>query len=322
MLGKCGLVVGCLFVAQAGFASYDLSLIPQLSNHKINRFDPVTGVNLGSFNVANPENLTLDQSHSRVFVSHSASTRIRSYDYNLGNYLDTYELSALPIQSVYHAGSNSLFCVTTTGVVKRLNLTNGAITDITGIAGITYKTIALTGDVLIAAGTNSSNAINTLSLNATTLAMTDNFNIGVTVAASSRLGKSIIMNRGTFLNVVIPFVSSSGTVGAFFGSTSLTGFVNSGFTQLPTGFNSFTVPSAMPGHNGYFLLGLDSASTTTMRVQGYSFAADMTSVATSTGYVFVDSNFGAVNIVAPEPASLLALGLGMLVLARRKSAPS
>lgn len=301
------------------YASFDLSLFPQASTGRIQRHDPTAGVGLGGFSAPGVNNLALDQTNRRVFASTATSSRLRSYDYNNGDFLGMLELGAIPSQFSYNSLTNSVFFVAPGGVARRVNASTGTIDNIPGlIAGITWRTMMSAGNAVILVGTNSGNMVITQSFNATTLAFTDSLATGAIALPGTRMGKGVLVPTGSGFTFGFSFLNGSGAVQALYGPVASSGFINSISEVNLAGFSNVILPSAMPAHNGLFFLGSDSTVTSTMRVNGYSITGDLVSQSTAAGFAFADSNFGAVNIVAPEPGTLLALGAGAFALLRRR----
>lgn len=314
------LVLGILAVGAAhAVASFDLSLIPQASSGRVNRHDPSNGVGLGSFSAPGATNVTLDQAGGRVFVSSGTSTNLRSYNYSTGEFLNTHAMGLIPGQFSYNSAQNSIFMVTATGgIIQRVNLATGTVTSISGASGVTWRSVMTAGNVATFMGTDASARVVMQSFDATTLGSTDFLNTAAVALPGTRMGKGLLTVRGAGLFYAFAFINALSGISFVSGDATDTGFVTNVTTLELNGFGNAVTPSAMAGHNGFYFLGHDSASTTTMRVNGYAYNRDLVSVSTATGYSFSDSNFGAANIVAPEPASMIALGAGALALVRRR----
>lgn len=314
------LVLGVLAVgATQAFASFDLSLVPQNSTGRVNRHDPINSVGLGSFSAPGATNVTLDQAGGRVFVSSPASPSLRSYNYSTGEFLVTHPMGLVPGQFSYNSAQNSIFMVSASGgLIQRVNLATGTVNNISGVGGVTWRSVMTAGNVATFMGTNGASQIVMQSFDAGTLMSNDFLNTSATALPGTRIGKGHLTTRGTGLYFAFAFINSLSGTSFVSGGATDTGFVTSVSTLELAGFGNTVTPSAMAGHNGFYFLGQDSASATTMRVNGYAFNRDLVSASTATGYTFADSNFGAANIVAPEPATMVALGAGVVALMRRR----
>lgn len=307
-------------LAPVARASFDLSLIPQVVTGRIQRHDPVTNVALGSFGAPNANNVTLDQANNRVFVSDPSSGFIRSYNYNTGDSMGVTFIGVNVAQFAYNASVNSLFYVTTSGTIGRYNFTTGANNTIAGVAGVSYRTLDTRDGIVSLAGVTSGNALHYTAINASTFAIQDQVGIGFLVSGT-RLGKACLSTNGSGYQFGYTGVSSTGTLSVYFGGVTTSGFLTFATSTTLPNFNSTVVlPSIANAHDGYFAIGQDIASTTSLRVEGYTNNGVLLHQNVSAGYSFGAGNFGAANVVAPEPASMLALaGAVGLVLRRRRN---
>ena len=118
----------------------------------------------------------------------------------------------------------------------------------------------------------------------------------------------------TYINLWGNVTVGRSSVNAFGAAGPVTGF------SLP-GFASGTVmPTAVPAHGGFFLVGQSSTTATDTLVRkmdnATSFAAEYTN--TISGTTFTVGAYQAANVVAPEPGSMIALGVGIAALLRKR----
>jgi hypothetical protein len=306
-----------LALAGSASASFDMLLVPQSGTDLVRRHDPISNLALGSFGAPNGTNLTLDQPNNRVFVNDSAAGFIKAYNYNTGANLGSFQSNELVEDLSYHAPSNSMFFVTDGGEARRLSLTTGLITDVVTSLPFFFRNVVVRDNIAVFSGHNASNKLSFYATNATNLGALHTV-VTTTNVDPTRFGKGIMLpfNDGYLLNYV---ATTSGQT--FIRQTYVdTGAASGVSSFFLSGFASgLVMPSLTYAHNnGYFVVGQDSLSATSLRMEGYSFQGALVHRRISTGFNFSATSFGVVNVVAPEPASWLAMGLGLMVLVRRR----
>lgn len=91
-----------VFFGTAAFASFELVMVADRGTKSVHRFDGTTGLYMGQFGngyLQNPMSIALDQANNRVFVldqvgtgsgGSGAAVRIWSFNYNTGEYLNNF----------------------------------------------------------------------------------------------------------------------------------------------------------------------------------------------------------------------------------------
>lgn len=305
-------------LAVPGFTSFDLALVP--SAGQVRRYDPDANINLGGFNVPNTNNVTLDQANNRLFVSDTAGNWIRAYNYNTGAALGAWNIGGQVAQMSYHAGTNSLFVATTAGSLARLAVSTGSTNSVALPVGLAARTVAVSATSVSVMGTTSSSGLSYAAFDPVSLSLNDSITIGVAALPGAPIGKALL-SPGVVNSLELRFVyrDPSGSLGLYRANTALNGFLNTNpVPTLLSGFSTAVLPSITRGHNGYFIIGSDASLANTMRIEEYSSGGALLRQNLVSGYALSGSNFGADNVVAPEPGTMIALSAGLAALVRRR----
>jgi hypothetical protein len=306
----------------SALASFDMMLMPNLSG-RVNRYDPVNGVNLGGYNAGTPRVVTIDQANNRAFSWDSTSTRIRTYNYNTGESLGTAGNFATPTSLDYHAGSNRIFSLSTLGLFYTTPNTTNTFSFATLSAAVTWSTTAISGNTLTVFGQNGAGTIFYESFNCSTGASVGGGSSVTSILAASSFGKAA-------------FFTSPNTPGGYYAFSFIDGFGGlrlarstanvSGVAGVISsislaGYASANVmPAAVAGHSGFFVVGQSSTTATDTLVRKYDNLPGFTSEYSNTisGTSFSAGSYKVANVVAPEPGSMIALGLGVAALVRKR----
>lgn len=319
MRTRCLLVLALTSFALPVAASFDLMLIP--SGSQVRRYDPDTNVNLGGVNIPNTNYAVADQANNRVFVSDTATGSLRAYDYNTGAVAGVWGMNAVVQHMAYHAASNSMFYTTPSGSVARYRLSDGSTQFLALPASVSARSLTVFGDSVVAMGTNTSSVLTHMAWNASTLVMTDTYSYGTTVLfPGSLMGKSLVLaGSGPFFDYRLAYRDAGGNMVLGRYQVAANGFLSTWFApvSLPS-YSNAVAPSVVRGHNGYFLVGADVSAANTLRVEEFSNSGILLRQNVVSGYSLNGVNFGADNVVAPEPGTLAALALGGAALLRRK----
>jgi len=223
----------------------------------------------------------------------------------------------------YNSSTNSIFYINATGGLGRLNAATGVNTAVTGIAGVTYRTLATRDGIVSFLGTTAANEASYLAINATSLAIQDTVNLVNFVLPSSRMGKAVLIPGVSSAYIFrYSFVDSFSSLRIAQGILTPTGFISFHTHVALAGFGTTVMPSLVPGHTGYFVVGQDSTTSTNLRMDGYSTMGALLHQTQTPGYTFASSNFGADNIVAPEPGTMIAIGVGLAAMLKRRKKTS
>jgi hypothetical protein len=320
---KVVLIAACsAFCVSSALASFDMMLMPSFSN-RVNRYDPANGVALGGFNANSARLITIDQAQGRAFVYDSANSRIRGYNYNSG---ESFGISATiggATSLDYHAGTNRVFALNSGGLFFTTPGSGALSTFVTPSAGTTWHTTVVSGNVITVFGNSGTGNIVYESYNCSTGASVGSGSTFGIVLAASAIGKPTFFASPNAPNGFYAFTYVNLTGGVNVGRSSVNALGAAGLVtgfSLP-GFASGTVmPTAVPAHGGFFLVGQSATTATDTLVRkmdnASSFAAEYTN--TISGTTFTAGAYQAANVVAPEPGSMIALGVGIAALLRKR----
>lgn len=306
-------VLGAAGVAQA---SFDLMFVVDGATKSVHRVDPVNNVFLGRVGqgfLNNPLSVALGPNND-LWVLES-NNRVRKFNANTGEYMGGFFTSyAVGTNSKLRVSNNRIFITSgsaySSGYLYSYNL-DGSPLNAFSYAGLTEASnqaqgLALIGNRAVVSSYQSGFARNLLYDVSATAAYDGSFvNYTLALASSanptqlSMTGSNVLMTLGTTQG--IQFNPSLGIIGSF----GISGF--SSVNGLAPGHGDLSYIAGMTP-TGAFGLGKYYAST-------FDFIPPTAVV----GSGITDPRDIAV-LIAPEPGSMLALGLGALVLLRRRRA--
>lgn len=288
-----------LGLSSLSFASFDLMLIAD-NNNVVHRVDPTNGAYLGNFALSfTPTSMVASYATKRLYTL-SGST-ISTYDYNNGQLLNVFGggsnqggLALSPDGSTLYAGNVSA------GAINRVS-TGGTFLG-AFITGLGTNAMSLTtdtsGNLYVTNGSNAFNYTSTGTLLSTSTTPLAN----ETASAYSYGGQGF---GSTLLQVS--------------GASSYGWHILSGTSIIaPQTFslgNMTNVQGTVSGHLGAYVMGKDSA-TAGLRIT----KLEPYPLYPSTSFVMsqITSHRASAIVLAPEPGTWAALGLGALTLLRRR----
>lgn len=306
-------VTGALcLVGAISSASFDLMLIQEATSvgdfYRVHRVDPANGVPLGSFQIG-PESKGLAASQARgEMYTIDRNGNLRTWDYSTGAMKSIRYVGTTFIQDFIVSNDQSkLYFVNGTNLVYSYDLnTNGTGTIINHPSAQLVKlTQSGNGDIYacdVAAG-----------------------KLGRYDAASSYTLTSTETYYGSTVDQMtfVPSVQSGGYGSVYYGSDGAYFAYNltmGGNFIVGNGFNfpvgsTATADATVKSHNGAYLIGSDTSGSGNVRVTEIDRAS-----------YFVRSNmFSGINgvknvaiVLAPEPSTFAAIGLGIAALLKRR----
>jgi hypothetical protein len=289
--------------AAIGHASFEMMLIADNTNGVIHRYDPVNRVYLGSFGQGSllpVTSMALDQTRGRVYVKQT--NFLTAFDYATGEALFSSVGSVGAI--AYREGFGDLITATASGLTRATVTLTGIGTSNLYTASVpTFAQVTTNGSDVFVANPAAGNIIKfSGSLTATTT-------VGSPV--SSGLNGDTIAGMMTSQSGAFHFALSA-TDRRYYATSSLANSVLLGSTSTLT-----TTTAITRGHGeyGYYL----GATATGFGIQkffenGINFQ-NFTQVALPSQIGAINS---AVTVVAPEPGSMIALGIGVAALLRKR----
>ncbi len=314
-----------LCLSPCAFASFDMMLYPSQAIGRVNRYDPVNNINLGSFvSGGNSRVISIDQGSNHAFVFDGANSRLKKLNYNTG-LLAAPNLSISNVTGIdYHAATDRLWGITSTSVFYWTQVST-SIVQPTDTPGVTWSSSFVNGNIFTAIGRSTTNELVSQSFNTTTGLSIGVFNSGIILASGSSIGKAASVPSFTFGQNYVVFsyadsagvlrlgrfiVDTNGLLETFFGSQDLTGIFS----------RTSVMPAAVNGHESFFLVGQDSVTSTLLRSSQYDTAGPFIVMQSNTiTTTFSSGAFQVANVVAPEPGTMIAIGLGLAALAKRRA---
>lgn len=309
-----GVAIGAVTV----HASFELMYLPQPAVGRVLRYDPTVRATLGSFGVPGVTQV-LYRSGQYGYVKTPAGPY--RYDF-FGGYAAGYVSTAA---TSINASGTDVFRVTGSVFAAGRNLVTLTETSIT-LGASAERYLPLQNGLSQSWFRSGTSLITSIHNASGTLLSTVTSSISV---AADYLGVPIsIVNRQGAVTSVIPFRKSGDTNWSIMRSVVSSDGAHSSSSAL-LGASSFDISQAIavaPAHFGYYVVGADTTTPSSTRFA--QFDNDSTGVQYDTwtesfdirATVSSSTPFSVGMTVAPEPASILALALGGLVLARRRSA--
>ena len=288
--------------AAIGHASFEMMLIADNTNGVIHRYDPVNRVYLGSFGQGSllpVTSMALDQTNGRVFVKQD--TFLTAFNYATGEALFSTSTNAGAI--AYRENFGDLITSTSLGLLRLgVSMSGFGITSVYSGAPASTQITSDGSSVFIANPANGTFVKYSGSSTATTT---------VTTSSNAGLTGDTIAGMMTSQSGAFHFALSA-TDRRYYVTTSLANSVVSGSASTLT-----TTTAITRGHGeyGYYL----GATATGFGIQKFFENGDNFQ---NFPQVALPSQIGAINsavtVVAPEPGSMIALGIGVAALLRKR----
>lgn len=300
--------IACGALAVAASASYDLALVTDSGTDTVHRLDPVTGAYFGSFGggiLSDPRGVVVNQSLGVAYVL-DATSRISAWNYSTGAFVTSFNSDVIGAKFLTGNADGTLN-VTGTTLARRFST-----------SGATLATYTRNGTLDTQLGILLRDGLFYLSTRTGVSRSLERFNYatGAFVGANGWLADRLtpIQSIGA-ANTFNAYVSGTGTsvaleLDAMNNGPTLSGLVTTALID--------TVAGVAPGHGGMmFVLGRDSTTPTRGGIVRFDMnTLTAATVLVGTGQIVTPT--GIANVVAPEPGTIAALGLGALVLLRRR----
>ncbi|MCE9557446.1 MAG: PEP-CTERM sorting domain-containing protein [Armatimonadetes bacterium] len=312
-----------LSFAGLSFGSFDLMYLPDVTYNKINRYDPVNRVYLGSF--ASPSAQYIAAHVNSPYITASETNRTTIHDAVSGDYVNGTVLTT--DYGSMNAGGDVLGAVNST--LRVFSTPSGGVFQ-AGSSGFStnIRGTAFVGSNYAALATDASGniAINVVSPSFALLSSTVIVNVVATAGGLGALsGLAATTSTGGITNLWFTYRSNANV--ATLQRVTLTGTAVSGSIGLSmTGFSTASLTSSyavMAGHgSAVYVVGPDATTLTTTRSQKFgAFGTVNALISDGTTNAFsvpTTGGWSGANVIAPEPSSLLGLGLAALLLRRRR----
>ncbi len=312
--------------AGAAWGSFDLMLLPG-ADARTYRYDPINNVMLGSFANLGNANLIAADTRGLSYASASNSSAIQVQHYSTG--LQAGLMTGNTARAIELAG-DKIYQLSTFGSMRRMDLSGANGANFTINTASTWSSLSIFGSTLIALGHNTtSNQLTMQTMDLATLSLGSYITYSVTIQSGTTLGKAAAARNELADSQMMAFtyVSSSGALSVGRVNLNLAGQVNP-INMTTTTLSGFSIAESMPSfvaaHNGFWLYGQDSVTATNANVRRFDISTNGLFSGISTTFAAPGGSFNPntymhpANIVAPEPAAFLPLGLGVLLMRRRR----
>lgn len=300
--------------ATSAFASFEMVIVADADSRSFHRYDGVTGAYFGSFGTSGFTSFVramhADASSSRLYVASSSNLRV--YDYSTGELLDT-RFGGVFGASATYSGNGTFISVRGDDVIRETYFSGGSI-DWALPGGVQARWVERAPDGRFVVGDSAGGG---------RLWRSDSTFVG---AGWSLLGSAYVAPVASQAAWLDYSASNPGAPNLFYYHNfarvprdSVYAALTGAYTITATG--SWGLPlfdemrGVAKGHRSMYVMGLDGSGQALLQNwtgDGYANQNYMLPQATSPVAMTV--------VVAPEPATLGALGLGALVLMRRRRA--
>lgn len=293
-------------------ASFDLALVSDSGTDSIQRFDPISGTYLGSFGggiLVDPKGVVVNQAQNRAFVL-DAAARISVWDYNTGEFISSFNLSG--IATYMNANSDGTLNIALADRVRRITQGGAFLAEYirNGTYGVQQGIMG--GDGFFYMSTRSGDSVRL-----ERFASSGTF-VGFQSWAADRV-----------LSVPLAGAPNSGNYNAinayeFSGASTIEYDLHNSGATVTTFVNNtvFANPSGIAlGHGGMtFIIGKIRATPTIGGILRFDRTTGVTG--SIIGQSTLQIPTGIATVIAPEPGTMIALGVGIgaLLRQRKKSA--
>lgn len=309
------------------FASFELMLLPG-ADGRTYRYDPVNNISLGSYRTGSSNITNIAASTAGLaYGTTSSGSGYYVNEYSTGNALPLLSGPNQPLST--DLLGNTLYILDSFGALRRRDLlTSTTVTTALG-AGVTWRTGTVLGGRYYAAGVNGTNNIVLQNVNLTTNAVSSVITTSLVASGVTGLGKMAAFRNNNWAAAqgMFVYLTSGGGFNTFRFDINADGSVPTGTPTTGSLLNFGTanfIPATMASHDGFKVVGQDSTVLTNYRINHYAFSSGIlagqsdtfaATGGTRTGYAL----FQPALIVAPEPGTMIALGLGLAGIMRRRS---
>lgn len=303
-----------VLATSSAFASFELLLLPTTTG-RVQRIDPENGVALGSY-AGGTGPLTFAATSSEPGISYTGSSSGIAYvqEYSTGSLMPGSLYSSVTAFSDY-SNRNAVVFLNSTTIRVTNRVTLSPIQSISGVltAGVSWRTGRVVGDKYYIMGLNGSNnvawqvidLVNGTSVGAGSYNTTVS-TVGSLVGALSGTNAFWTQNEAGNIKVMRAALGTN-SFGTAFEEATLSLYA-AGPSEVPT---------LVRGHSSYYAIGRSAATATTLKVTQFDPSFNVYNTYDMAGMNPIARPVSGI-VVAPEPMSMIALGLGTAAIMRRR----
>lgn len=293
----------------AALASYELLMYGTGSDGYVQRIDPVSGALLGRIGqgyLSYAGSVALEGNTGNILVADLATRRVVRFNYSTGLFVNSFSLAVGPVGITTIADGSIVVSDNGSGVIRRYSST-GSILNAINTGAAAYSVVTLANGSTLAIGYDGK--IRRLNF-ANSSFVTESFTMaGTSVFGAGASGNKVAQINFTDLGTTQMFQANA--VGNY--STGPT------YDLLAAEANSMVGRGAAFGHGG--VVYATAKDQTAGKNYLYSWDPNAGLFATRREIPFVSELSAQMAIVvAPEPVTMVAMGLGLAVLVRRRRA--
>lgn len=308
-----------LGVSTLANASYELMLIPSIDD-RVYRYDPTNNIMLGSFSAYTPSWVVAQSSTSRAWVGNGVNEVVRPFNYSTGFATDI-NRTLISTSSAILSGSRLI--ASEAGFIRTFD-TNTFLTGSVSIAaGMTnvQRITEISGGRYAVIGFNATKDIVGYIANSSLspLASIVTLVSAPSVDSTSQIGGATVLSTG---GDRVAFTYRANTDNhqvrtLTFSSTTIIG--SSNLLTMVGEYDIDSVPTIAPTHEGFALVGADPTGLKTRVLTYASVTSSIVGRVGSSDLNFrVGESLTVGMVVAPEPGTLAALGLGLAAILRKR----
>lgn len=299
---RIGVGIIALAAVSPAMASFEMLLASDTAGDAVRRIDPISGVTLGSFGsgfLIDPTGVSVDQTNNLAYVLDNGN-RVTRWNYNTGDFAGSFSVGSGATYMTRNSDGTLNVAYASSSVLRRYSTSGTVLATYTVTTGFSVLHGFVGNDGAMYVATRTGNSPGLQQFNYNTGASVTTFGWYIDRVARFPTGNSYlnVFGDGTGAGVLIEHDQ-------FFGVPNNTGAIASSLIASATG--------VAHGHDGMAYISGTNAGGTSLVLR---YDSNTRVLGTPIGGLGTISSIGIV--VAPEPGTMAALGLGAVALLRRR----